>query len=111
LEVPLDAIDPDPLARLYREFLIAHDRVYGHATEAPWPSPAARPAVKKRDRPVLIAAASGFETISIYDRAALAAGVTIDGPAIIEQSDMTTVIPRGWRCGVGEGTRLLMEMR
>jgi N-methylhydantoinase A/oxoprolinase/acetone carboxylase beta subunit len=53
----------------------------------------------------------GFETFSIYDRAALAAGATIDGPAITEQSDTTTVVPRGWRCRAGEGTRLLIEMR
>jgi N-methylhydantoinase A/oxoprolinase/acetone carboxylase beta subunit len=130
LEVPLDATDPDPLARLYREFLIAHDRVYGHATEAParlvnlraihrveagaavpWPTPVAQPVAKKRDRPVLIEAASGFEITSIYDRAALAAGATIDGPAIIEQSDTTTLVPRGWCCRAGESARLLIEMR
>ena len=27
--------DTDPLGRLYKDFLAAHDRVYGHATEAP----------------------------------------------------------------------------
>jgi N-methylhydantoinase A len=32
----------------------------------------------------------------IYDRADLAAGQQVDGPAIVEQLDTTTVVPPGW---------------
>src|SRR5262249_56413026 len=35
LEIPLDPGDSDPAARLYRDFLEAHDRVYGHSVESP----------------------------------------------------------------------------
>src|SRR5262249_1624240 len=35
LEVPLDVAVTDPLGQLYRDFLRLHDRIYGHATEAP----------------------------------------------------------------------------
>ena len=35
LEIPLNAADPDPLGVLYRDFLAAHDRIYGYSTEAP----------------------------------------------------------------------------
>jgi N-methylhydantoinase A/oxoprolinase/acetone carboxylase beta subunit len=35
LEVALDAHAADPLDKLYRDFLVLHDRIYGHATEQP----------------------------------------------------------------------------
>ena len=35
LEIPLDAAGPDPLGLLYRDFLAAHDRIYGYSTAAP----------------------------------------------------------------------------
>jgi N-methylhydantoinase A/oxoprolinase/acetone carboxylase beta subunit len=122
LEIPLHDGDPDPLGRLYRDFLAAHDRVYGHATEAParlvnlraihraeagaavpWPATPARATAPKGRRPVLIDAAAGFEAAEVYERAALASGMILDGAAIIEQPDTTTLVPRGWRCSAGDG--------
>ena len=35
LEIPLNAADPDPLGLLYRDFLAAHDRIYGYSTASP----------------------------------------------------------------------------
>ena len=35
LEIPLDPARPDVAERLYEDFLVAHDRVYGHAFRAP----------------------------------------------------------------------------
>jgi N-methylhydantoinase A len=37
---------------------------------------------------------------AVYDRAALQAGGTFDGPAIIEQDDTTTLLTPGWRARV-----------
>jgi N-methylhydantoinase A len=130
LEIPLHDGDPDPLARLYRDFLVAHDRVYGHATESParfvnlravhrveagaampWPAGPARSSATKGRRPILIDSATGFETAEVYAREGLATGKVIDGPAIIEQPDTTTVVPRGWRCIAGDGGRLVIEPR
>ncbi len=47
----------------------------------------------------------------IYARADLAAGARIDGPAIVEQLDATTVVPPAWRAEVDEwlNLRLLSE--
>src|SRR5262249_15616118 len=35
LEIPVQPDDPDLAQRLYRDFLEAHDRVYGHSVESP----------------------------------------------------------------------------
>ena len=43
---------------------------------------------------------------SIFERERLAAGHTIDGPAIIEQPDTTTVVPSGYRATVDEWLNL-----
>jgi N-methylhydantoinase A/oxoprolinase/acetone carboxylase beta subunit len=128
LEIPLRDDDPDPLAALYRDFLAAHDRVYGYAAKAPArivnlravhrvsvaspPFPAAaasHPAPPKKQRRILIDPTVGFETASVYDRAALAPGQSLSGPAIVEQPDTTILIPAGWRCRVETGGILLLE--
>ncbi len=129
LEIPIRADASEPLAALYRDFLAAHDRVYGHATEAPArivnlralhrvappASATARPMLRvapserKSRRQVLIDPSSGVETADIYDRAALAVGREFAGPAIVEQPDTTTLVPRGWRCRVAAGEILLLE--
>ena len=128
LEIPLREEDPEPLAALYRDFLAAHDRIYGYAAEASarfvnlravhrvtlpapaqaTPVPATGAGRAKRQRSVLIDAAAGFETAAVYDRAALAAESRIAGPAIIEQADTTTLIPCGWCCRVAEAGHLLI---
>jgi N-methylhydantoinase A/oxoprolinase/acetone carboxylase beta subunit len=123
LEIPLDDADPDPLARLYRDFLLAHDRVYGHATEVPArfvnlrtvhraepaaaiarPSSArpsaAQSAAPKRQRPTLIDPVTGFENADLYARASLPPNATFAGPAIVEQPDTTILVPRGWHAVV-----------
>jgi N-methylhydantoinase A/oxoprolinase/acetone carboxylase beta subunit len=58
---------------------------------------------------VLIDAASGTETATIYHRADLAPEQAFDGPAIIEQPDTTTLVPRGWRCRATAAGILLLE--
>ena len=37
LEIPLNASDPDPIGLLYRDFLAAHDRIYGYSTAVAGP--------------------------------------------------------------------------
>jgi len=119
LEIPLRDEDAhgDLLGQLYRDFLAAHDRVYGHATEAPArivnlravhraaqtppatpASAASAPGQPKSQRRVLIDPSSGPEIAAVYDRASLAPGQEIAGPAIVEQPDTTVLLPRGWGC-------------
>jgi N-methylhydantoinase A len=47
---------------------------------------------------------------TLYERDRLAIGAVVDGPAIIEQFDATTVIPPGW-CGRVDGYRHLILER
>jgi N-methylhydantoinase A/oxoprolinase/acetone carboxylase beta subunit len=132
LEIPLREAAPsrelEPLAALYQDFLAAHDRVYGHATEAParfvnlravHRIPMVTPAFStttatpggqlKPSRRVLIDPAIGFETATVYDRASLVPGREFFGPAIVEQPDTTTLVPIGWRCRAENGGNLLLE--
>lgn len=116
LEVPLDRADPARmLERLYEDFRVAHDRIYGHSTRsaarlvnlrvvqsavnsvpAEPPPTEKREASRKGNRDILLEGASGFVSAAVYDRDALAAGQTVAGPAIVEQSDTTTLIEPGW---------------
>ncbi len=133
LEIPLRDGEAEPLAALYRDFLAAHDRVYGHAAAAPArfvnlrsvhrvappclaaaapPTPGAVPAEQAAPigrRLVLIDPAAGFEDAAIYRRADLAAGQVITGPAIVEQEDTTIVLPAGWRGMVNADGLLILE--
>ncbi len=62
-------------------------------------------------RPVLFAvdgAAAELET-AFYDRASLLAGNVVDGPAIIEQLDSTTVVTPGLRARVGRDGAIVID--
>ena len=135
LEIPLRPTDhgDDPLGALYRDFLAAHDRVYGHATQAPArivnlravhrvaPGDPAKaqpprracapvmPGAPKSRRRVLIDPATGAEAASVFDRASLAPGQIVEGPAIVDQPDTTTVLPSGWRGRVEVSGILVLE--
>ncbi|HIM47009.1 MAG TPA: hydantoinase/oxoprolinase family protein, partial [Alphaproteobacteria bacterium] len=45
----------------------------------------------------------------IHDRSALSAGHALQGPAIVEQFDTTTVVPPGWRVSVDAYANLMIE--
>jgi len=47
----------------------------------------------------------------IFERDRLSPGARIEGPAIVEQFDATTVIPPGWRATVDEFLNLVLERR
>jgi N-methylhydantoinase A len=53
-------------------------------------------------RDVYFEAEDGFVETPVYDRALLELGMTISGPAIIEQLDSTTVVGPGWSGAVAE---------
>jgi N-methylhydantoinase A len=50
-----------------------------------------------------------FLETPIHDRTRLAAGVTLHGPAVIEESGSTTLLPQGWSLLVLEHGDLLLE--
>jgi N-methylhydantoinase A len=111
IELPDPAFD-DP-ARLGRDFLDRHEKLYGFATEEPWELVAIRQQVSiprsHEDRsavqagggagpvktaPCTFAAGEAISTPR-YDRAGLALDVAISGPAIIEDDWSTVILPPG----------------
>ena len=117
LEIPLDLAAADPIARLYEDFLEVHDRVFGHSTRSPArivnlrsvhragsptaavdaPAPPATGEARKGARSILLPETDRATEAAIYERALLAEADEIDGPAIVEQHDTTTLIEPGWR--------------
>jgi N-methylhydantoinase A len=128
LEVPLTMNAPDPLAALYRDFLVLHDRIYGHATEQPaaivnlrsvhraggshhldegvYRPLAADP--RKPARSIRVPGARATVQAAIYHRAAMPAGLTFTGAAIVEQDDTTTLVEPGWHGTVLDNGNLLL---
>ena len=128
LEIPLQTKAANPLEVLYRDFLTAHDRIYGHSTEgaarivnvrsihrstvgrpsAAAPAGAGGDGVHKSQRDILTAESGRFIAAKVYDRATMAPGFEIKGPAIVEQPDTTTLIEPGWRATVvADGTLII----
>ena len=128
LEVPFEPDAADPFAALTTAFYAAHDRTYGYAPKSPvrlvnlrtvhsvagathlrddW-TPTAKPALKRKARILLPEQRSAVEA-AVYDRAALKAGETFSGPAIIEQDDTTTLVTPGWHCLVDALGNLMLE--
>ncbi|MCW5603570.1 MAG: hypothetical protein KIT18_03350, partial [Burkholderiales bacterium] len=117
LEVPLDTADPATmLDRLYRDFVAAHERIYGHASASPArivnlrsvhragggitleeSDASTGEARAKASRSVLLPGLSDPVAAQVYDRDGLPANAEITGPAIIEQTDTTTLVLPGWR--------------
>ena len=122
IEVPVDAeaLESDGLHPLEAAFHALHEQLYFHAdTDAPaeivdlrvraigyLPRPPAQP----RPRPVEgaptpvarreIVVGTSTQTAAVYDRELLVPGHLFEGPAVVEQTDTTTLVPPGWRAAV-----------
>ena len=128
LEVPIRLDEPDPLARLYDDFLEVHHRVYGHAAQAPAGivnlrtihSTAAGGSLGegefaagdgdavKGERVIRVAAEPGEVAARVYDRANMEASLCLEGPAIVEQADTTTLVEPGWTGEVAPDGNLIL---
>jgi N-methylhydantoinase A/oxoprolinase/acetone carboxylase beta subunit len=116
LEVAFDPDHARPIERLYDDFLIAHERVYGHAVNSPARIVNLRSVHRRHARALPVPApvwddapAPGSRTIltengrveaSVLRRAGLRPGDRVAGPAIIEQRDTTVWLPLRWRAAV-----------
>jgi N-methylhydantoinase A len=128
LEVPFAPDAPDPFGALTAAFYAAHDRTYGFAPAAPvrlvnlravhrvaapaqpdeaW-APASRSPLRRRAR-ILLPEHKAPVDAAVYARAALKVGETLEGPAIIEQDDTTTLVTPGWRARVDQLGNLVLE--
>jgi N-methylhydantoinase A len=65
-------------------------------------------AARKATRQVYFAEADGFVDCPIYDRYSLGAGCIIEGPAIVEEVDSTTVVHPGYQVRVDKFGNLIM---
>jgi len=136
LRTPLDGLftgnlTSDALRRAREKFDERHAQLHGHAAKerlvevvsyrlrlrvavpkyAPRdePMPALpRAAEPKGRRTIHLDDATACEAM-LYERDRLDIGAVIDGPAIVEQFDATTVIPPGWRARVDRRRNLILD--
>ncbi|MBL8588168.1 MAG: hydantoinase/oxoprolinase family protein [Methylobacteriaceae bacterium] len=136
-EIPIDLaegpVTSGSLGQLRVDFAEAHRRLYGYAAEeepiqmvtfrvaaigavvkaAFRPEPDAGPDpshARIGEREVWFPEAQGFIACPVYDRDKLKAGNRIEGPAIVEQMDATTVLLPGMRGRVEPYLNLILEM-
>jgi N-methylhydantoinase A/oxoprolinase/acetone carboxylase beta subunit len=131
VNVPLPArpLVPRDLALLRRRFDELYGRQYGRdirgvpveavtfrvRVAAPasragvprWPRPAATTAARRGHRPVYLDSA-WVRACPVYDRYALPAGTRLRGPAIVEERESTTVVPREMRLEVDADLNLVL---
>jgi len=69
----------------------------------------AKEAVAPARRPVYFAEAGGYVDTPVHDRYRLGAGAVLDGPAVVEELDSTTVVHPGYRATVDRYGNLLVE--
>jgi len=132
LEVPITApVEPARVPEIVAAFHAVHERVYGYARAQqpvefvnfrtvhtyPLPRPVVTPAARATgtledarlgERRAYF---GGFVPTAIYERTRLPLGARLTGPAIVEQSDTTTVIPPGVTALVDEAGNLRLRRR
>ena len=118
------------MASLYEAFCRLYDQVYGHHTQSParfvnlrvvQRAPNRAPAADARrhgreagggaatrSRRILLAGLDDFVSAQVVDRDGLEPGDILHGPAIVEQSDTTTLIEPGWTARVADNEVLLV---
>jgi N-methylhydantoinase A/oxoprolinase/acetone carboxylase beta subunit len=64
----------------------------------------------KRERPAWDPASGGYVPHAVVDRHGLRAGMTVEGPAVIEENESTTVIGRGTHAMAHAGGSLVITM-
>ena len=136
VSVPLASGDPATmLPRLYEDFLLAHERIYGHSSREPArivnlrsvhgieagfessrTSPCAASAatcgrLPARSRTIWLPGATAPIEARILERTALATGERFTGPALVEQVDTTTLVPPGWTGEVAPGGELILARK
>ena len=67
--------------------------------------------VVEKDKRQVWFESAGFAPCAVYDRSALAKGASLDGPAVIEDRDATTLVHPGWRCSVVQHGALRIDRR
>ena len=112
------APEVDSMRQAEGTFHAAHAKRYGHAADAPAEVVTVRvTAVARTAKPTRQCPAPGgtdtrirtrrvffdgaWSDTAVLARPELAAGATVEGPALVEEMGSVTVVPPGWRLGVG----------
>ncbi|MFQ5692451.1 MAG: hydantoinase/oxoprolinase family protein [Nitrospinota bacterium] len=74
-------------------------------------APASAAEAKKGARPVYFPAWEERRACDIYDRTRLTPGVTLPGPAVVEESESTVVVPPAWDARVDEFYNLVLQRK
>ena len=130
--VPPGSLSAADVARLPEQFHAMHERAYGYAApedsvelvnvrlaaigvtskprRAPLPGggPAATRA-QKGHRAIWFAETGGFQSATVFDRGKLLRDNVLDGPAIIEEPDASTLVHPGWTATVDEHGNLVLS--
>jgi N-methylhydantoinase A len=135
-ELPVDCppgpVTAESIAVLLRDFASAHERAYGYAipggvvqgvtfrvraageVEARPSSSPVVPDAPEDDQPqrraVYLPELGGFHDCPVVDRAVLAPGTVVEGPAIIEQMDTTTLVLPGSTAQVDAHRNLVIRL-
>ncbi|OYR49062.1 hydantoinase/oxoprolinase family protein [Halorubrum sp. Eb13] len=116
------AVDPDALAE---RFAAAHERAYGYRLDAGVEAVTLRvtatvevaaPTVARtgaadaeRGSREVVFPDEGTVAATVYDRDALGAGATLDGPAVLAGTESTTVVPPAWGGRVRRDGTVVLE--
>jgi N-methylhydantoinase A len=130
--VPAGRLDPAALARVRASFDEVYAARYGYASArepvevVTWKlsavagtprvalaklPPRSGEGTRKGMRRAYFPEAMGYVECPVYDRYALPAGITLTGPAIVEERESTTVLPPGVEAVVDEYASLLVGAR
>jgi N-methylhydantoinase A len=131
VDFPAGPVTPEAVAALLDGFASAHERAYGYANPGspvqavtfrvqacgeidvrPTSSPVVadrREGEQPQTRPVYLPELGGFHECPVHNRAALAPGTVVEGPAIIEQMDTTTLVLPGCTAKVDAHRNLVIS--
>ncbi len=128
LDILLDLDESEFIESIYRSFIRAHEQVFGYSTESPARIVNLRSVHRALNGSVV--GASAFhpgvgdgvkmkrsvifdegkkEKVTVYDRQMLPIDHTVEGPAIIEQPDTTTVLYPAWCAKVCHSGELVLQ--
>ena len=131
MPVPAGSLDENAAADVIRRFHELHQQMYAHhhpdkpvefvsgrvaaigSTSAPEPQKHAASGggmAPKETRPVYFDETGDYVDTAVYDRESLSSGSGFEGPAIVEQTDSTTVIHPGQRARIDELGNLLVAI-
>ena len=128
LDITVNLSDAKLRDSIYRDFIGTHAQVFGYSTESPARIVNLRSIHRSRIREVNVPMAlktvgddplkgrrlvvfdvDHATDVDILDRACLSIGDCVEGPAIIEQADTTTVLHAGWVATVLESGELVLK--